>query len=177
MSPACRLSNPTHQLGLKRHSPRFPLDFRPHSSICITHRLDGGRTMFKGYKPQLAQGGCNWEISISATCADLRASSRSSEQTTTQASELSTLIDAYLARPEWMRLADRTRYVWRRIVERIRSRWERTPIKLLPEHSQLQAILVWRNEFAHQPRTADHQLSVPPHILAWGLHGAVYTVG
>ena len=89
---------------------------------------------------------------------------------------LTNLVDAYLASPEWRRLADRTQYVWRRIVERIRSRWGATPIKLWSEPSHLQAILAWRNEFAHQPRTADHQLTVLHHMLSWGrLHGWVTT--
>lgn len=84
------------------------------------------------------------------------------------------LISAYLASPEWARLADRTRYVWRLIVEKIRDRWGETPVALWSDPRQLQAILAWRNESAHQPRTADHRLTVLHHMLAWGrLHGWV----
>lgn len=86
------------------------------------------------------------------------------------------VIDAYLASPEWARLADRTRYVWRRIVERIRIRWGNTAIALWSAPHQLQEILSWRNGYRHQPRTADHQLTVLHHMLAWArLHGWVTT--
>jgi len=86
------------------------------------------------------------------------------------------LIDAYLTSPEWARLADRTRYVWRLIVERIRERWGTTPISIWSNPYQLQAILAWRNESTHQPRTADHRLTVLHHILSWGrLNGWVTT--
>lgn len=89
---------------------------------------------------------------------------------------LTNLIDSYLASPEWQKLADRTRYVWLRIVERIRCRWGSTPISLWSKSAHLQAILAWRNEFRHQPRTADHQLTVLHHMLAWArLHGWVTT--
>lgn len=92
----------------------------------------------------------------------------------TQNSSLNTLIDAYLISPEWSQLADRTRYVWRLIIERIRNRWGATPVALWSDPQQLQAILAWRNEYAHQPRTADHQLTVLHHMLAWArLHGWV----
>lgn len=84
------------------------------------------------------------------------------------------LTNAYLSSPEWSQLAERTRYVWRLIVERIRNRWGDSPISLWSEPQQLQAVLAWRNEYAHQPRTADHQLTVLHHMLAWArLHGWV----
>lgn len=90
--------------------------------------------------------------------------------------DLQGLIAAYLSSPEWAQLADRTRYVWRFIVERIRDRWGATPMTLWSDPRQLQAILAWRNETAHQPRTADHRLTVLHHMLAWGrLHGWVTT--
>lgn len=86
------------------------------------------------------------------------------------------LIDAYILSPEWMQLADRTRYVWAFIVEGIRDRWGGTPVSLWSEPQRLQAILAWRNERAHQPRTADHHLTVLHHMLAWArLHGWVTT--
>lgn len=91
-------------------------------------------------------------------------------------SRFNALIDAYILSPEWMQLAERTRYVWRLIVERIRNRWGDTPVSLWSEPQQLQAILAWRNERAHQPRSADHQLTVLHHMLAWArLHGWVTT--
>ncbi|MEZ5656099.1 MAG: tyrosine-type recombinase/integrase [Sphingobium sp.] len=91
-------------------------------------------------------------------------------------SNLNALINIYITSPEWARLSDRTRYVWGLIVERIRIRWGTTQISLWSDPLHLQAILAWRNEFAHQPRTADHQLTVLHHMLAWArLHGWVTT--
>lgn len=86
------------------------------------------------------------------------------------------LVDAYVLSPEWNSLADRTRYVWRRIVERIHQRWKSTPVTLWSDPSHLQEVLEWRNHFAHQPRTADHQITVLHHMLTWArLHGWVTT--
>lgn len=92
----------------------------------------------------------------------------------TTVTTLHALITAYLASPEWAQLADRTRYAWAFIVEGIRARWGDTPASLWSEPQQLQAILAWRNERAHQPRTADHHFTVLHHMLAWArLHGWV----
>jgi integrase len=89
-------------------------------------------------------------------------------------SQLSALLDTYLASPEWTNLAPRTRQVWRHIVERIRTRWGTTPIALWSEPRQLREVIAWRNAFSHQPRTADHQITVLHHVLNWArLHGEV----
>jgi integrase len=84
------------------------------------------------------------------------------------------LLDTYLASPEWGNLAPRTRQVWRHIVERIRARWGTTPAALWSEPKQLRDVIAWRNAFSHQPRTADHQITVLHHVLNWArLHGEV----
>jgi integrase len=89
---------------------------------------------------------------------------------------LNDLITAYLASPEWAALSVKTRYTWGFIVERIRGRWADTPISLWSDPRHLQAILAWRNERAHQPRTADDHITVLHHILGWArLHGWVTT--
>jgi integrase len=84
------------------------------------------------------------------------------------------LLDAYLVSPEWTNLAPRTRQVWRHIVERMRARWGTTPMALWSEPKQLREVIAWRNAFSHQPRTADHQITVLHHVLNWArLHGEV----
>jgi len=88
--------------------------------------------------------------------------------------QFSALLDVYLASPEWANLAPRTRQVWRHIVERIRVRWGTTPMALWSEPKQLREVIAWRNAFSHQPRTADHQITVLHHLLNWArLHGEV----
>src|SRR6185369_3755369 len=84
------------------------------------------------------------------------------------------IIDVYLASPEWANLAPRTRQVWRHIVERIRVRWGTTPMALWSEPKQLREVIARRNAFSHQPRTADHQITVLHHLLNCArLHGEV----
>lgn len=84
------------------------------------------------------------------------------------------VIEAYLESPEWQDLAPSTRKIWILIVNRIRDRWGGTPIELWSNPEHLMAVIRWRNENAHMPRTADHQLTVLHHFLAWArLHGEV----
>ncbi len=87
---------------------------------------------------------------------------------------LGDVIDAYLGSPEWQDLAESTRKIWMLIVNRISGRWGHTPIALWSNPEHLTAIIRWRNENSHMPRTADHQLTVLHHFLAWArLHGEV----
>jgi len=87
---------------------------------------------------------------------------------------LSDVLDAYRASPEWRQLAPSTQRIWVLIVNRIRERWGETPIELWSNPEQLMEIIRWRNQRAHMPRMADHQLTVLHHFLAWArLHGEV----
>lgn len=132
--------------------------------------------MFGGYQIRYSIEGFNWgdRSAINLTSSILAAKSPATQRPSS--STFNTLIGAYLASPEWTQLADRTRYVWRLIIERIRRRWGDTPASLWSNPQQLQVLIAWRNEYAHQPRTADHQLTVLHHLLAWArLHGWVTT--
>jgi integrase len=80
---------------------------------------------------------------------------------------LARVLDAYLASPESQGLAPRTRQVWRHIVGRIRARWGETPTESWSDPRRLSDIIRWRNEYSHQPRTADHQITVLNHLLGW----------
>lgn len=87
---------------------------------------------------------------------------------------LTDVLDAYRASPEWRQLAPSTQRIWVLIVNRIRERWGETPIELWSNPEQLMEIIRWRNQRAHMPRMADHQLTVLHHFLAWArLHGEV----
>lgn len=87
---------------------------------------------------------------------------------------LTDVLDAYRASPEWRQLAPSTQKIWILIVNRIRERWGETPIELWSNPEQLTEIIRWRNQRAHMPRMADHQLTVLHHFLAWArLHGEV----
>ncbi len=151
-----------------------PLDFTDDSSIRMTTEKTEESDMFESY-----------QIRFSLTTQGMSYESAKVDETTLPSLFTTTfpgddsfndLIEAYILSPEWTQLANRTRYVWRLIVERIRRRWGDTPASLWSDPKQLQAILSWRNEYAHQPRTADHQLTVLHHMLAWArLHGWVTT--
>jgi integrase len=87
---------------------------------------------------------------------------------------LTDVLDAYRASPEWRQLAPSTQRIWVLIVNRIRERWGETPIELWSNPEQLMEIIRRRNQRAHMPRMADHQLTVLHHFLAWArLHGEV----
>lgn len=87
---------------------------------------------------------------------------------------LSDVLDAYRASPEWQQLAPSTQKIWVLIVNRIRERWGDTQIERWSMPDQLLDIILWRNQYAHMPRTADHQLTVLHHFLAWArLQGEV----
>jgi integrase len=103
-------------------------------------------------------------------------SSDISAQPNPKSPSFANLLAAYLASPEWAALSEKTRYTWGFIVERIRIRWADTPISLWSDPRHLQAILAWRNERSHQPRTADNHITVLHHMLGWArLHGWVTT--
>lgn len=132
--------------------------------------------MFNGYQVRFSASRYNWGETPAINFTPSQSATDTSAPSQAFLPCLYTLINAYLSSPEWSQLADRTRYVWRLIVERIRNRWGDSPISLWSEPQQLQTILAWRNEYAHQPRTADHQLTVLHHMLAWArLHGWVTT--
>lgn len=94
-----------------------PLDFSGHSSIRIVSKNQWKLNMFDSYQvrfsftgqgiPQIPNGSIETSHQPSAN-----------QVVSTSGNVFNALIDAYILSPEWMQLADRTRYTWAFIVER-----------------------------------------------------------
>lgn len=74
----------------------------------------------------------------------------------------------WLASPEWKALAPGTRRNWIRFVDMIEHRWGANKIGYLNDPKFLPRIIVWRNEVADKPKTADERVKVLRQLLEWG---------
>lgn len=79
------------------------------------------------------------------------------------------LLTAYLASPEYQRLADSTRRQWRTWADRAREEFGSAKLRIFSDPRMRGAILEWRDKWAHSPRSADYALQVLSRILSWGL--------
>lgn len=88
--------------------------------------------------------------------------------------DLRALVSLYRASPEFTGLADATRKVWTRWLDRISETEGELAIGALPwaalDDRRVRAeILAWRDQWAHQPRTADYAMQVVSRVLGWGM--------
>ncbi len=88
--------------------------------------------------------------------------------------DLRSLVGLYRAAPEFTGLADATRKVWLRWLDRIAEVEGELAIGGLPlaalDDRRVRAdILAWRDQWAHQPRTADYAMQVLSRVLSWGM--------
>jgi len=79
------------------------------------------------------------------------------------------LVNAYLASPEYQRLADSTRRQWRTWADRAREEFGDAKLRIFSDPRMRGAILEWRDKWAHAPRQADYAMQVLSRILSWGL--------
>lgn len=84
------------------------------------------------------------------------------------------LVSLYRASPEFTGLADATRKVWLRWLDRIsETEGDRAigglPLAALDDRRVRSEILDWRDQWAHQPRTADYAMQVVSRVLSWGM--------
>lgn len=87
---------------------------------------------------------------------------------------LRALVGLYRASPEFTGLADATRKVWLRWLDLISETEGPLAIGGLPwaglDDRRVRAdILAWRDQWAHQPRTADYAMQVVSRVLSWGM--------
>lgn len=87
---------------------------------------------------------------------------------------LRTLVSLYRASPEFTGLADATRKVWLRWLDLICQTEGALAIGDLPwaalDDRRVRAdILAWRDQWAHQPRTADYAMQVLSRVLGWSV--------
>lgn len=88
--------------------------------------------------------------------------------------DLRTLVNQYRGSPEFTGLADATRKVWLRWLDRIAETEGDLAIGGLPlaalDDRRVRAdILAWRDQWAHQARTADYAMQVLSRVLSWGM--------
>lgn len=88
--------------------------------------------------------------------------------------DLRMLASLYRGSPEFTGLADATRKVWTRWLDRISDTEGKAAIGSLPlaalDDRRVRAeILAWRDQWAHQPRTADYAMQVLSRVLGWGM--------
>lgn len=87
---------------------------------------------------------------------------------------LRALVSLYRASPEFTGLADATRKVWTRWLDLISETEGDLAIGGLPwaalDDRRVRAdLLDWRDQWAHQPRTADYAMQVLSRVLGWGV--------
>lgn len=126
----------------------------------------------------LARGSLEFGYSIIPSSNTMRPIDHREQKAVEQANTdlaLAHILNAYIASPEWQNLAPRTRQVWRHIVERIRARWGETSALSWSDPRRVSDVIRWRNDYSHQPRTADHQITVLNHLLGWArLNGMIH---
>ncbi|MGE3303279.1 MAG: tyrosine-type recombinase/integrase [Hyphomonadaceae bacterium] len=79
------------------------------------------------------------------------------------------LVAAYRASPEFKSLAPSTRRVWGRWLDRIDDTFGEATTRSMGEKGARKLILVWRDRYADQPRTADLAIQVLSRVLSWGV--------
>lgn len=94
---------------------------------------------------------------------------------------LRALTGLYRAAPEFTNLADATRKVWARWLVRIAETEGPLAIGGLPyaalDDRRVRAeILAWRDQWAHQARTADYAMQVLSRVLSWGMDRGLLTL-
>jgi integrase len=77
------------------------------------------------------------------------------------------VIDAYLASPEFDRLAKVTKEDYRRWLTRISKRFGNAPAAIMADFRMRKDILDWRDTYADQPRAADRAIGTLSTVLGW----------
>jgi len=77
------------------------------------------------------------------------------------------LIEAFTAAPEYTRLGVKTKRDYRLWLDRITERFGDAPLAAFEAIEMRGVILDWRDQWAHQPRTADKATGTLATLLAW----------
>ena len=91
------------------------------------------------------------------------------DKTNPRADTFGSLLTAYLASPEYMKLAKSTRVQWRIWADRTRDEFANAPLSLFSNPRMRGTILTWRDKWASSPRSADYAMQVLSRILSWGV--------
>jgi len=93
---------------------------------------------------------------------------RTKPATKPQGDTFTALADAYLASPEYRRLADFTKRDYRRWIDRAKDEFKGAKVKWFDDPSMRADIIAWRDKWAHSPRQSRYALQVLSIVLDWG---------
>ena len=82
---------------------------------------------------------------------------------------LEEIITLYRASPAFEDRKDSTKRDYRLWLDRISERWGTTPLEAFEDRRIRQDIIQWRNEWSHQPRTADKATVMLATVLGYGM--------
>ncbi|WP_408585965.1 tyrosine recombinase XerC [Novosphingobium sp.] len=89
---------------------------------------------------------------------------------------LDDVIDEYRAAPEFTGLAASTQRDYRLWLDRISGKFGNAPIGAFEDQRMRREIIAWRDEWAHQPRTADKASVTMATLLGWAQERGIITV-
>lgn len=80
---------------------------------------------------------------------------------------MDTIITSYRASPEYERLAKDTKRDYRLWLDRLSARFGKAPIGAFSDIRMREQVILWRNSWASQPRTADKASVITATVLSW----------
>jgi integrase len=86
------------------------------------------------------------------------------------------IITDYEASPEFTRLAESTKRDYRLWLTRISAKWGKAPIEAFTDQRMRREIILWRDTWAHQPRTADKASVMMATLLGWAMENGILPV-
>lgn len=89
---------------------------------------------------------------------------------------LEKVIGAYRQSPEFERLADTTKRDYRRWLDRISARFGSAPVGAFTDPRMREQIVLWRDKWANQPRTADKASVMMATLLGWAVDRGIIAV-
>lgn len=81
---------------------------------------------------------------------------------------ISSLIAAYKAAPEWVRLSSTTKATWSIWLDRIHDEFGTATLRMFGSRAMRGEVLDWRDKWINQPRSADMAIQVFSRLLSWG---------
>lgn len=93
-----------------------------------------------------------------------------------QVETLDDVIDGYRASPEFARLAASTQRDYRLWLDRISAQFGRAPVAAFNDQRMRREVIDWRDQWAHQARSADKASVTLATLLGWAMERAIVTI-
>lgn len=106
---------------------------------------------------------------ITPELLDKAAASRMKQGASRNADTFNAVIDGYRASPEFTRLRESTKVDYRLWLTRISERFGKAPIAAFTDPRMRGEIILWRDRWQHQPRTADKASRMMSIVLAFAV--------